>query len=263
MRPYQHILLVSLFLLALGCHAEPGKDPRLSLVSSQELSQGIAQMPVSSTKHIQLISRARSSNLADEAYRLYKQAWIKTPNNPYSNLLKGLAAENYWAYATAPSVAKLHPSAPEARALLKDAHDGFAQAFKLQPASAVVNMEYGFFLWRYYNQMERGLPLLRRGLALAPQSPTAHALIGNVYSNPFGKAYDPKSAEQHLLTATSLDPMYAYPHSMLVFLYIQQKRFTDAQEQMQAYLRLSPPAFAQDAIVKLLQSAISKGLNKS
>lgn len=257
------LILLCIMHFAVCVHAAGPKDPRFALILQGELQTKINQTPINSAQQILLISRARNSHLSDFAYRQYTQIWQKNPGNPYANLLAGMAAENDWEYQTSPTTNLLKPYSPEARSLSGSAKRLLGHAVQMMPNSPRANMEYGYFLWHIGNAADLGFPLLLKAVKLAPGDPVANVLLGEAYMNPSLKYYNQTLAEASIKKAIASDPLYAYPHLSLVFLYNDTKRYKEAQAQLEEYLNLTPPDVSEDKIVQILQSAINKGLRKS
>ncbi len=253
------IVLCFTYLVSLS-HAQGLKDPRFTPISQQALELKIRQTPLASSQHFLLMAQARSSHLSDSAYRLYTKIWQKTPNDPYANLLAGMAAENNWEYQTFSN--QLKPYSPEARKILEDARKLLHNAVQMMPNSARANSEYGYFLWHDDNAADAGFPLLRKAASLAPKDPVANVSLGDAYLNPYIKYYNPALAEASIRKAITLDPLYAYPHLSLVFLYNDTKRYKEAQTQMEEYLSLTPPETAKDKVIQILQTSITNSLQK-
>ncbi len=260
---FSSFVVISIAFAANICAAIPN-DPRLVQISQAELQKDIAQLPLSSPMHIELLSRARSSHLAVFAYEQYKQIRDKNPNSYEANLFAGMAALNDWDYQTNPAITQSAPS-PEARQILNNAQLFLSRSAQLKPTSAKADLEYGFFLWRYCfgdsKTANQGFLLIQKSVKLSPKDPTAHALLGDVCSNPFGPYathYNPAQAAAEYQVAISQDPLYAYPHLQFVFLDLLLKRYAGAQEQMTKFLSLSPADVANEKIIKILQSAIQK-----
>jgi len=257
------LIMATAFLVATSSHAA-NKDPRSLPISPQELKQSIQRTPLTFSKHLRLIARARSSHLAAVAYQQYTARYNNDPKNAQANLIRGVAAMSYWEYATSSAVNELSPTSSQAHDLLSVSSACLRKAADTLPNSADAKKEYGHFLWRYGLQMEKGLAYLQKAVALAPDDAVAHAFLGEAYSNPFyKKGYDSKAAEHELVQSIRLDPSYAYAHWKLMFLYADLKRYREAQRQMQTFLDMEPGEVAQEPFVKLMQSAINKGLNKS
>ncbi len=253
--------------LAASTHAASSVDPRLVLITPVQLEEGINQTAISSPKQLELLSRAQSSHLAVLAYEQYRQIQDKRPRSAQANLLAGMAAVNDWEYQTNPSTTQSPPS-PQALNVLKEARLFLSQAVQLEPNSPRANMEYGYFLWQYgYDgrSANQGFSLIQKAVQLSPNDPAAHVLLGDVCSNPYSyhaSHYNAIRATGEYQLATTLDPLYASPHWGLVILDSLLGRYPEAKIQMTDFLSLSPANVANEKIVRVLQTGISRGLRK-
>jgi hypothetical protein len=269
MKTFSRILISTglLWLAGRSCLAVP-LDPRLTLISAADLRTSISQTPLSSPKQLRLISRARSSHLAEAAYAQYKMLCSQHPKDADANLLAGIAADNDWEEQR-DATASLPPT-PAQLAVLAEARLFLSKAVELSPTSAQANMEYGYYLWQSNysfggSGVNQGYLLVQKAVNLSPKAPTFHAALGNVCANPYvtiGNHYNAKRAYSEYRTAIALDPLYAYPHLQIVFLDMLLNKYADARVQMTAYLNLSPPDVAHEKIVKILQNAIQKEIGK-
>lgn len=261
-------ILISIGLLWLASHAcfASPIDPRLTFISAADLRTSINQTPLSSLKQLRLISRARSSHLADAAYAQYKMLCSQHPKDADANLLAGVAADNDWEEQRDDNASSL--PTPDQLAVLAEARVFLGKAVELSPYSALANMEYGYYLWQSSfsfggSGINQGYLLIQKAVKLSPKNPIFHAALGDVCANPYvtlGNHYDAKRAYSEYKTAIALDPLYAYPHLQIVFLDTLLNRYTDAQVQLTTYLTLSPPDVANKKTVKILQHAIQKEL---
>lgn len=252
-------LTAMVVLLSVACgYAAPRKDPRLIRISEQELQRLIRQTPIESPQHARLAARAVSSGLQKVAYEQYTALWQRNRANGYANLRRGIAAQEYWRYTGRLGGQRLPPQ--EEHELFRTARSCLSKAVSLLPDSAAAHVAYGFFIWQWGNQMGPGLNYLRKAARLAPEEARVHANLGSVYSNPSGNAYNPQQAEQALRKAIQLDSSYAYPRRLLASLYLNTKRYKEAQRELQAYLSLAPPG-TEKAVV-IYQRAINQGLGR-
>lgn len=251
------IIMAVLLLCASCAYAVWHKDPRFMPISMGHLKQAIEQTPIDSDQQARLTARADASRLQKETYETYTTLWKKNPSSAHANLRRGIAAQQYWQHLFR---SRRNAAPSQAYEVYKVARSCLAKAVQLQPKSVPANVAYGFFLWQYDNQMDEGLALVRKAVSLAPKDARAHANLGNIYSNPSGNAYNPQKAEEELQKAVALDSSYAYPHWLLISLYVNTKKFKEAQREMEAYLKLAPEGAAQDE--KIFQTAIDKGLGK-
>lgn len=232
------VAIPSLLNIATG-PASAEKDKRLLPISQPQLIQAIRQTSITSAQQEQLISRARKSSLIDVAYNEYTLLAKKRPNSARATLLKGMTAEILWQQCMDPVARKRLSSVPSGN-FWRIAGSCFAEALKQTPGSSSANLEYGYFLWQFGNDMRRGLTLIQKAVALNPKDPRCHCILGLVYSNPTGNAYNLQDAVKELQRATELDPTYAFPHSLLASAYSQLKQKVDAQRELQAYTSLLP-----------------------
>ncbi len=236
-------------------------DAPLFSITEKELTQSIQQTPIKSPEHIKLIMRASASHLLKTAYDQYTLLWQKQPNNASTNLRRGVVAMEYWEYATKPTVNELPLNALQAGEVCNVARVCLAKAVELAPKSASANAEYGHFLF-YQGDEDRGVQLLKKAEALAPNASTAYELLGAIYASPNPPYYQPKFAENELRVAMRLAPLNSYPHWTLARLYLDEQEYSKAQKELQSYLKLAPPALAQEGYVKQMQSWIARGLDK-
>jgi tetratricopeptide (TPR) repeat protein len=259
---YNGVLLVCALLWFASClQAAQKKDPRYLPISAKELQQRVQKTPIDSPQHALLTARANIANLQKVAYDQYTAIWKRKPNDGHANLRRGIAAQNYWQHilhSTKISGTERFPAL--FYDLQRTARQCLHKASTLLPDSSSAQIAYGFFLWQWDNQMEKGLTLLKKAVSLSPKDARARANLGSVYAKRSGNAYDPQKAEEELKLASRLDPTYAYPHWLLVSLYINTHQYKNAQQAMQTYLNLTPPAARQG--MKLYQSVIEEKLGK-
>lgn len=255
------LALTAVFLASAG-HATQIKDLSQAPISQAELKRLIATTPLTSPIQFRLIPRASASNLEKVAFEQYSLIAQKQPNNGNALLLQGLAAEKYWFYARQKKVNDLPDGSPQEIAFLKSVGTYLAKAASLLPNSAVANEAYGRYLWQFNSDHVGGMKLLKKAVVLAPKSASAHAYLADMYSNPSPELFSPAKAQAEFLEAARLDPTYAFPRFGLARLYVDQKRFREAQTQLKAYADLLPPGSAQLGNVKFLQQVIDAGLSK-
>lgn len=261
-RTLRWIALASVFLASAG-HAAQVKDPSQEPISQAELKKLITTTPLTSSVQFKLIPRASASGLQKFAFDQYCAIAKEKTNNGNVLLLQGLSAEKYWFYARQKQVNELPDGSPQDIAFLKRTGAYLAKASALLPNSAVANEAYGRYLWQFGADNANGMRLLKKAVTLAPKNASAHAYLADMYSNPEPKLYSPVKAEAEFLEAVQLDPAYAFPRFGLARLYIDQKRFQDAQKQLKAYTALLPPNSSQLSTVSFLQQEINAGLSKT
>ena len=103
---------------------------------------------------------------------------------------------------------------------------------------------------------------MKKAINQPSATPSLHLTLAEVYRNPSGNAYSLEQAEKEAHTAMQLDPDAAAPHLLLVELLLQKKQYAPAQQELNIYLTLAPPAIAQSTWVQSYQSRINKGLKK-
>ena len=234
------------------------KDVRLMPISPLELQQAILHTPLYSSKQEQLTLRAFNSGLSKIAYEQYTLLWKKVPNDGYANLRRGVAALRYWRYATQPSVHEIPVGSQQDKSLYAVASSCLEKASKLMPDSADANAEYGFLLWQFGNRMSEGLTLIVKASSIEPANATIHSILGDIYSNPTPGVYKPQKAASEIATALHNDPSYAYPHYQLARLYMQEKKYSDARNELKAYINLGNASTSQSPGVVFLELLIGK-----
>lgn len=243
-------------------HAAPRKDPGLMRISRQELRQLIQRTPVESPEHSKLISRAAASHLYQAAYEEYTLLWQRHRNNAYANLFRGVAAQIHWEEAEREVEKKVpYRRPPELDKLRQIAGSSLARAAVLERNARTLTA-YGFWLWRWGQNLKRGMALMQEAVSLAPKYPGIRIKLGEAYSNPSPGVYNPKRAEEELRIALELAPSAAAPHFLLMRVYEQEKRYKEARRELQAYLALAPPQTAQESWVKDYQARIARGLGR-
>ena len=231
-------ILFSLFIFQTNCVADV-KDRRTAAIAAPELRRLILQTPINSPLHQELMSRASHSHLLDVAYAQYTELWRRKPSDAYANLLRGVSAEYLELGKANPDTRKFYPQATDDD-LLSVATSSFGRAVELDPKSATVNLESGYFLWQFGNKLPRGLAQLRKASQLAPNDVRVHAIWGLVYENPYGSVYNMKKAVDELSLAIRLDPTYAYPHNLLANIYTRLKQPAKAEQENSKYQSLLP-----------------------
>jgi tetratricopeptide (TPR) repeat protein len=230
-------------------------------ITQQELIERIQQTPIGSSEHSNLIIRAYDAHLLKTAYEQYTLIWQKQPSNGSANLRRGVAAMEYWEYATKPFINELPLSSPKADEVSNAAKVCLTKAVELAPYSASANAEYGHFLF-YQGDEASGVAHLLKAEKIAPKNPTPHNLLGAIYASPNPPYFLPKLAEKELRTGIHLAPSDSYPHWVLAGLFLDTRQYSKAQDEMQVYIHLAPPARAQESYVKQMQLWIRRGLGK-
>ena len=229
------VLLILTLAGACSCQADV-KDPRLAPISAKDLQVAIRQTPLTSAAHVKLLSRSKSSGLADLAYKEYSILWRSRPSNPSANLWRGMAALALW--RTQKFVAPVEKDLSQNP--FNIARSSLSKAYQLRPLSPIANMEYGFFLWQYDNQESKGLELLQKAKRIAFTDPRIHAYLALVCANPSIKSRNLILARDELLIALKLDNSYAFAHDLLSSVYrrLGQKQLSQLEEKK--YLSLIP-----------------------
>jgi cytochrome c-type biogenesis protein CcmH/NrfG len=194
------------------------------------------------------------------AYEQYTAIWKKNPKNAFANLLRGVATEEYWWQASFPKN-NIRLTAQQDSELFQVAKKCLGEAVKLKPKHARAKTAYGMFLWKHVGSEHgsRGLAIVQEAAKLEPTNARVQAALGEIYTTPMRKTYNPKKAETHLLKATQLDSTYSYPHYVLIRLYMDMKQFQKAQKSLEAYKSLVPKEFGERT-AKFFDPIIAKGL---
>lgn len=236
-----NICLIALLIFSC-CQTSPAagvKDKRLALISASQLQEAISQTPLDSPLQQELLLRARHAHLLGVAYTQYTALWQRQPNNAYANLLRGVSAEYLEWDSMYPELRKLYEPYTQT-SLLPVAASCLKKAVKMAPQSSTANMECGFFLWQFGNELPQGLGLLKKALQLAPNDPLIHATWGMVFANPAVNTHDLQKAKDQLELAIKLDPTYAFPHELLADVYKDFKLPMKAEQEKSKYRDLSP-----------------------
>ena len=69
----------------------------------------------------------------------------KRPNDPYTNLMRGISAQRYWYSTQVPGSHEIEPGSPKYNNYYHIIRECLAKAVKLAPDNAIANMNYGFF----------------------------------------------------------------------------------------------------------------------
>ena len=287
MKVMRIVLMVCFVLFSFTAHAQLGVDNSALNITSLELSASIKSTPSDSTTHESILHRAYISRQSRVAYEEYTSLWLKFPNNAYTNLWRATAvmtllmqqvvaqqAENLILLPTPldrSDVLAQSPSIPHgaqsniAKRLdpVALARSCFAHAIKLNPNSALINLEEGFFLWQWNDKMEDGLKMMRHALEMSPNEPIIHLRLSEVYANHSGNAYDLDKSLGELRTVLRLAPSLSATHADLVDVWLQKKNYKKAQSELQIYLHMVPEQRKQSKWVQWMQQAIDAGLNSN
>ncbi len=253
-------LFLTVILALASSVANAQQDPNLQPISRAELLSLIAKTPLTSPQHGRYISRARVSKLIPAAYVKYQQLQRAQPNSPYANYWLGLTAYTYdWQTGYKSSGIRVTPE--QRTRIYAAAESGLRRAVELKPDYAAANSAYGGFLIANPYSQERGLELMRKAVQLEPKKAAYWRTLGEVLINPYFKYYDSKEGEEALLKAIKLDPLFTGAHSALLRLYVETKRFKEAQRELQIYTRLVGAKKAEPTI-KFFQPRIDKVLKR-
>lgn len=204
------------------------------------------------------MNRAAASGLSRVVYEQYTRLWKQSPQDVYTNLRRGEAAEDYWQYATRPDIHELSLIAPQAQELFQVARDCLTEAQKRAPNDASTDLAYGHFLFWHGSQMLKGLNYMKRAVAISPKSYAAHATLGDAYAEHSGEAYDLPRAENELKIAAMLNPTAAFPHWRLIRVYLDEKHQQNAKRELQTYISLTPPSASQAQAIKYYQNEFNQ-----
>ncbi len=250
--------LMIVLVLSQTTFAQQRKDPRVRIITRTQLQQLIIKTPVNSRIHGRIIGWAQESGLIGAAYVQYDSLWRKQPKSACANLWRGITALSYLDVASFPS-SKVRLSGDQKARLFENGRSGLRNAVALQPNLSWANAAYGGFLFNQTNGEQEGLALMRKSVKLEPTNVSAWAALGDGLINPYRSVHNAKEGEQALLKATRLDPLYASPHLSLIRLYVEQKRFGEAQRQLQTFVSLTPPKDGAQ-VTAYWKSDIDKGL---
>lgn len=233
-------ILILLFLFGTrASFAQSRKDPRVRTITRAQLQQLIAKTPLNSRTHGRIIGWAQTSHLTGAAYAQYDNLWRKQPDDAYANLWRGITALIYENVSAYPS-SKVRLSAEQKMRLWENGRSSLRDAVRLKPNLSWTNAAYGGFLFNQPRGEQEGMRLMRKAVKLEPKNASAWAALGDALINPYRSTHNPKEGEQALRNAARLDPLYASPHLALIRLYVGQKRFKEAQRELQAFKSLVP-----------------------
>jgi tetratricopeptide (TPR) repeat protein len=235
---YSSVIGLMLLLLSVSSYAQH-HDERLTPITRGELELALTQTPLESPKHEILIRRASTSRLTGLIYERYTRLWKRKQNDPHLNLWRGIAAMRCFKDVLIKKLPR--EGAPPINVTFRAAQSCLENAVKLAPGSALAQGEYGYYLFQWGNDQQKGVELMKKSVELNPKNATIRTLLGDALSNITGKFYRPTEAEKELKTALELDPDYAEPHFLLMFLYRQEGNKDKAELEKQAYKNLTPP----------------------
>jgi len=265
MRIYTTLLVAAVSLLGtVHAGAELEKDPLRSIITIKEIKE-IAQKPWNSEEHRIAIARAAASGLQRDAYYAYASKTIRPASEFNARILRGLAAETYFESLVNPILnhGSSHIPVPLTSKLLATAQENFEKAVEINPKSGIAHCEWGTYLFYYGQERIRGLEELRKGVELDPNQARCHLLLGNALSMPGFQQANFSEAERELRKAITLKPNYAIPHRSLATIYISQKRWKNAQDELNAFLSFASQKDADSDTVALLQKQIKQGFSQT
>jgi tetratricopeptide (TPR) repeat protein len=248
------LILILCFCGTLRVSRGQNIDPRNIPIGKSELRLTITSTPITSEKHLMLISRAMSSDLLAYAGDVYRELKVESKDKPSLDLWRGVVASR--AFRSYIFLEKIPYD--RIRSAFQDAKTYLGEACKALPKSAIANLEYGYFLWQYGSDMKRGKEHVNIARSLQPDNPRVLAYMGDMKSNPSGNMYDMASAEKDLLRAIEIDKSYAYPHLLLARLYRDKHQRQRAESALRDYLALCPAAEAERKGIKWLANAIAR-----
>ncbi len=237
------------------------KDPRRVLIAPEEIMQLIHANPLNVSKLERVQSRANASGLYKLSYLEYTKLWKQHPDSWIANLIRGEAAEDYWATVVSPLSGELRLGSPQETELRQAAQTCLSKAYSLAPDETVVQIVYGHYLWQYGEEKSKGLSLLKKALERQPNSARINFVLGNYYQSTADREYDPRKSEQFLVTATRLDPAFASAHFCLMRLYARLFRYQDAASELKTYRSLVPLQNAVGKGVEMYEKEIQAGLD--
>ena len=143
------------------------------------------------------------------------------------------------------------------------AHETLTKAIEVNPNGASCRYALGVSQF-YLKKLPEAIESLRRALQLAPDSPNAalaHFYLGLAYLNS-GKAGD---AEPHLKKAYQLggNSIPSDVHMYLAKYYSDNKRYKEAADELELFLKLAPDARDAEKIKALIKQLRSKAASGS
>ena len=253
-------LLKVIFFSVFVLHSQP-LDKGMIPITESALIAAIQKIPLSSPEQGKLITRASVSHLENVAYKQYYNLWKNDPNNYFTNIDLGGAAEEYWHIMMTPK-AGAPVGTPETPEVGKVAIQCFSKAIALDPNSAIAYAELGSIMY-FQGYGQQGLLYLNKAIKMAPNNAHVLDLIAYIQSLPNPPDYKPKIAEQELEKAIRLAPTESYAYWALAQLYTYENEYPKAEKEFKLYLSMLTPAVAQQEYVKDMQGIINKGLKGS
>ena len=203
-------------------NADSGKDRRAMPITRTALTTGLRSVNLDIEAKEDLISRAAYSHLTEVAYDVCSSLWREHSDLAEANLLRGVASGKL-------NIEKYQGSPDDE--LWNISKVSLAEAYRLDPKSPEVMLEYGWFIWNYSIDRDLGKKLVDKALLLLPNSPRAHTIEGSVLATPGTKYVDTTKAIDEIEVAIKLDPTYAYAHKTLWSVYGGMRRAADAERE--------------------------------
>jgi len=175
------------------------------------------------------LRQALSRQTLEQAVDRFQQALRESPGHAPALVGLGRAWMNLatgWYHE--PAIASAH------------AGEALREAVAIDPDEAVANALLGAIQHQFEHDWPAAQRSFRRALALAPSQPFVHSAFGCHLL--LHGALD--EAERELLLARRLDPQYINARQHMVNLRIAQRRFDDAQAEIQAMLDIAPETMA-------------------
>ncbi len=146
----------------------------------------------------------------------------------------------------------------------KDGETAYRRAIELNPKAEQPQLNLGVLLitesdlhrsegrdvWGKY--LDDAMDCLDEAIKLSPRSAAAHFFLGTAYYK--SDFFD--DAEKTLKVALEMDPAFVNTRIMLINVYTRQRRFKDALEQVDAFLRENPKAEERPAMQELRQKIV-------
>ena len=245
-------LTICLLMTAQLVRSQSSATPHQTDQKWMALKEKILTTKLTTPQHERLIFQAKDHGFEQDAYLIYHPLTQRRQVDGMAMLWRGMSSLVYWR-------SKHLRHSDEVQAQLNEAREAFEIAERLIPNEPILLREYGFFLWQFDNQMDKGLKMMRRAETLRPTDPYVHAALGNVYSNHSGNAFNLSKSEREYREAVRIAPNLPSAYWGLSLLYYNLGRYQEAQAQMQTYVRLTPKNNGQD---KDQQSIIANVLSQ-
>lgn len=253
--------IISTILCLMVCltrsYAAPsvdGIDPRARTVAKIQWQREVAKTAIENDKNLLLLAQAANSNLAKVAFDHYERIKAQKPQNPYAALYYGQAGVFYFQELLSLSA---DPKGLRRKATLA-ANKNLSFAVSKLPKSAYAHLAYGYFLWQFDSQMDKGLALVLKARQLDPKAANTVAALGQMYSTSYSNCYNLEQAERAYRTSVQLDPKRASTRYGFANMLVRRKKYAEAKEQLAVYLSLAPKRAAESPAVIRLQTQIKQ-----